>query len=279
MRYFQDLEFGIFDHLPRCSVWIDRYFPTYCGLNYAHAGNIRWKVGPDEQDIVTLTAPVAWWTWPGPRFQYGCGPETFWDHYYVTFFGPRIERFIDEELLPTRVTAAAYTPIAQPEEFRREWDTLFGLLRRNGGINNPEAVHCLEGMLLMMRYSPIPLVDSPYRVAIEATIATINTHPEQEWDWDKEASHIGVSVVHFRRLFRNITGFPPHQYLLRTRMESAALLLRTTLQPIKTIASAVGLPDRYHFSKQFRAHFRLPPQTYRKAVQTLYGIKPIEPDR
>ena len=89
MNYFGGLRWGHFNHLPRCAVWIDQRFDFYA-LNYCHAGRIRW--GMNGGPLRTLTAPVAWWTWPGPRFAYGNLPGETWDHYYVVLHGARPAR-------------------------------------------------------------------------------------------------------------------------------------------------------------------------------------------
>jgi len=75
-----------------------------------------------------------------------------------------------------------------------------------------------------------------------------------------------------RRLFGKIHGMPPHHFMLKARMECAGEKLRETLLPIKEIASAVGLPDVYHFSKQFKARFHLPPATCRNEMRSLYSL-------
>ncbi len=63
MNYFGGISFDSYDHLPTCPAWIDRCFPHYYALNYAHSGRIRWAL--NNGGAIILNAPVAWWTVKG----------------------------------------------------------------------------------------------------------------------------------------------------------------------------------------------------------------------
>lgn len=78
------------------------------------------------------------------------------------------------------------------------------------------------------------------------------------------AQEAKLSRYHFLRVFQDLTGLTPHQYLLRTRLRSAAtrLLLRPT--PILEIALDCGFGDVSNFNHAFRAEFGVKPSDYRK---------------
>lgn len=269
MAYFDGVVFGAHDHVPACPASIDRNFPHYYALNYAHRGRIRWALN-DARPLV-LNAPVAWWTAKGlrPRYRYGrIGRET-WDHYYVVLDGPRVTRLFRECLAP--VNSCPYVFIADPNTFRSRWERLFFALNRGGQASESWAIHELEGIALQIN-QPAPLPPrSPLEAKLNILRKAVEASPSKEWDWEKEAVHLGISLVHLRRSFRQLTGLPPHQFLLKGRMNVAAHRLRTTADSIKEIAEAVGLPDIYHFGKQFKACFHLPPATYRNEMRGLYS--------
>jgi AraC-like DNA-binding protein len=77
---------------------------------------------------------------------------------------------------------------------------------------------------------------------------------------------MSVSYSHFRKLFIEYTGVPPHQYLLRARMNAAANRLRFTDMPLKEIAFELNLGDSVQFSKSFRKMYAVPPAAYRQKV-------------
>jgi AraC-like DNA-binding protein len=73
----------------------------------------------------------------------------------------------------------------------------------------------------------------------------------------------GISRAHFSRRFREAFGEPPHQYLKSRRMERAALLLRSTDEPVATICRDVGLLSVGSFTTSFRRAYGLSPAAYR----------------
>jgi AraC-like DNA-binding protein len=77
------------------------------------------------------------------------------------------------------------------------------------------------------------------------------------------AQRAGLSPFHFLRVFRNVTGVSPHQFLLRLRLNAAALKLRGTTDPITDIAYATGFEDLSNFIRTFRAEFGTAPSRYR----------------
>jgi transcriptional regulator GlxA family with amidase domain len=61
----------------------------------------------------------------------------------------------------------------------------------------------------------------------------------------------GLSPGHFNRAFRQSTGQPPHQYVLRRRVAIAAELLEKTDRALADIALDVGFADQSHFSRTY----------------------------
>ena len=63
------------------------------------------------------------------------------------------------------------------------------------------------------------------------------------------ASVAGLSDCHFARAFKQSTGMPPHRYLMKRRVERAAVLIQGTNWPLSQIALEVGFCDQSHFSR------------------------------
>jgi AraC family transcriptional regulator len=113
------------------------------------------------------------------------------------------------------------------------------------------------------RQSPGKVTDglSPYK--LRRTIAYIKDHLEQDLSLVTLAAVGETSPAHFARLFKQATGLPPHQYVLRCRMERAKQLLAETDLPLSEIALQVGCADQSHFTALFRAHVAQTPKAYR----------------
>lgn len=69
---------------------------------------------------------------------------------------------------------------------------------------------------------------------------------------DELARVAELSVTHLKTLFRNSTGVPVHQYVLRRRVERARSLLTTTALPMSEIASAAGFAHQSHMASTMR---------------------------
>lgn len=73
-----------------------------------------------------------------------------------------------------------------------------------------------------------------------------------------------MSKVHFSRVFKQITGMPPMQFVLKIRIDRAKELLDFTDKPIAEIAEASGFPDQNYFARTFKQVTGMSPTQYRK---------------
>ena len=105
----------------------------------------------------------------------------------------------------------------------------------------------------------VPAMDS----RITALRDYINTHLEEEIALDFLAKRCGMSREAMIRLFKSECGITPYQYLLQQRYNCAARLLKNSDLPIENICDTAGFKDRFHFSRQFKKLFGMPPAAYR----------------
>lgn len=73
----------------------------------------------------------------------------------------------------------------------------------------------------------------------------------------------GISRFYFLRQFRAATGASPHQYVIALRLNAAASRLRSTTDPITSIAFDVGFNDLSNFNLLFRRSFGVTPRQWR----------------
>lgn len=74
----------------------------------------------------------------------------------------------------------------------------------------------------------------------------------------------GLSVSHFKASFRKSIGVPPHQYLIRRRVERAAHQLRREKTPIGQIALENGFCHQSHLAMHTRRVLGVTPQELRE---------------
>lgn len=72
-----------------------------------------------------------------------------------------------------------------------------------------------------------------------------------------------VSLAHFRRIFEDAMGMPPHRYIMNTRLEQARKLLTQSMLPIAQIADACGFSSQSHLTAAFKAAHAATPADYR----------------
>jgi AraC family transcriptional regulator len=81
------------------------------------------------------------------------------------------------------------------------------------------------------------------------------------------AAEFGLSVSHFSRAFRISTGLPPHQWLLRRRVEAAKQLMTARDLSLSEIAISAGFANQSHLTKVFSAQVGASPAAWRREVQ------------
>ena len=66
------------------------------------------------------------------------------------------------------------------------------------------------------------------------------------------AAVAGVGASHFKALFKRSTGVPVHQYVIRSRVEHAARLLREGDEPLAHVALQAGFANQSHLARCMR---------------------------
>ena len=82
----------------------------------------------------------------------------------------------------------------------------------------------------------------------------------------------GLSAFHFLRLFSDVLGVTPHQYLVRSRLRHAARRLADDDGTITDIAYDVGFADLSNFVRTFRRAAGVPPLKFRQASRGMRKI-------
>jgi len=72
-----------------------------------------------------------------------------------------------------------------------------------------------------------------------------------------------MSPEHCSRLFRQVSGHSPKEYMLNIRMTHARHMLSESNLSVGEIADRLGYRDLFFFSKQFKAKTGLAPTAFR----------------
>jgi AraC family transcriptional regulator len=113
------------------------------------------------------------------------------------------------------------------------------------------------------------------RRAVESAM-WIDDNSDQPLDLETTAKAAGVSSFHFLRMFANVLGVTPHQYLVRARLRHAARLLADDTRSITDIAFDIGFGDLSNFVRTFHRAAGVSPGRFREAAR---GDRKIFQDR
>jgi AraC family transcriptional regulator len=123
------------------------------------------------------------------------------------------------------------------------------------------AVHAAQtASAARTRRSPTPRDEQ--RVA--AALRHIEAHHGVRLRIESLAEQSAVSPYHFLRIFEQVVGVTPGQYMLRLRLHRAAVRLRQSADCIAAVALDCGFDDLSTFNRQFRRTMGLTPGAYRQ---------------
>ncbi|MFJ7063067.1 helix-turn-helix domain-containing protein [Streptomyces microflavus] len=152
------------------------------------------------------------------------------------------------------------------------WDlrSTFELLAEEAQSTLPYGEERVRGLLLVLftsllrRAGPRPsagLLSPSARYALEEYVDRNITERPHASDLARVA---GLSPDYFTRVFRRTFGMPPREWVVRRRIQRAAVLLdQGDNKSVAQVATALGYADSFLFSRQFKAVMGLPPQSYR----------------
>lgn len=101
---------------------------------------------------------------------------------------------------------------------------------------------------------------------VAEAVRWIELNSDQPASLDRMATATATSPYHFLRVFRGLTGMAPYQYLLHRRLMTAAARLRSTDEPISTIALEAGFGDLSTFNRRFRKVMGVTPGGFRRGT-------------
>lgn len=108
-----------------------------------------------------------------------------------------------------------------------------------------------------------PATTNDYQQRINRVVEYIRMHLDEDIDLRVLAELSAFSPYHFHRIVSAMLGEPIGEFIVRTRIETAAWMLRYTDVPVSEIAYRVGYDTPSSLSKAFRRFFGIPPKAYR----------------
>ena len=101
---------------------------------------------------------------------------------------------------------------------------------------------------------------------IARAIAYIHDCLDRPLDLETLAGVALMSPYHFAKAFKAATELPPHQFIIRERIEHAKNLLKASRTPIAEVAALVGDQTPSRFSQLFKRQVGVTPGVFRRQL-------------
>src|SRR5436305_13305219 len=109
--------------------------------------------------------------------------------------------------------------------------------------------------------------------AVERVITAMRQRLDDDFSLEEMANVAYMSPFHFNRIFRQLTGVPPCQFMSALRLESARRLLLTTRLSVTDVCLEVGYSSLGTFVRRFTDLTGLSPRNLRRLARS-----PIYPE-
>jgi AraC family transcriptional regulator len=164
-----------------------------------------------------------------------------------------------------------------------------GELAQRAASGNCDLALDEAGVLLAARYVDVVAGDrrKPVRANAQARRRAIDAakwieeNSRHSIDFEQAAQQVQLSSFHFLRLFGEVIGATPHQYLVRSRLRHAARLLADEERQVTDVALDVGFNDLSNFVRTFHRAAGVSPRDFRRAsrgdrkvLQAAIGVLP-----
>lgn len=200
---------------------------------------------------------------PGQPQEYVYFKDDKTDVYWVHFTGNDVERIIDyyNIRLSENIIYIGTSPdyqwlfgqiIQEMQLCRPRFEELISLLLRNIFI------------LISRNLIGANRADNSLENEVELAMHYFRENYRSEVNVEDYALSRGMSASNFYRVFKQISGSTPLQFILKLRLSNAQNLLENSNLTIAEITSAVGYENPLYFSRLFHKHIGVSPSEYRK---------------
>ncbi|MDF2724155.1 MAG: hypothetical protein K0Q59_3830 [Paenibacillus sp.] len=148
------------------------------------------------------------------------------------------------------------------------WQQIFEELRAQAKNNDPtNRPYKLSLLYRLISYAIVPNAEhnsSPKRLVLQPAMEYLNNNYDDPNLSNTLLSKKSLlSEVYFRKLFKEVYGQSPKQYIQNIRINKAKELLKFDYLTVTAIADMVGYPNVYHFSSAFKIQTGCTPTEYR----------------
>ncbi|NLK27583.1 MAG: AraC family transcriptional regulator [Clostridiales bacterium] len=188
--------------------------------------------------------------------------HTGWEAEWLHFDGPVAREYFN---MITSLTGLVIT-LRDTYIFEKYLHKIYLMFRENKPIKEALVSQYITNILTELLISRESTSSKPNNSNIvDETIAYINEHLCENMSLELLSSRASLSPYYFTRMFKNETGFTPHEYIIASRINSAKFLLKNTDISIKEICFSTGFSSESAFCSTFKKREKCTPSAYRNS--------------
>lgn len=126
------------------------------------------------------------------------------------------------------------------------------LVENPGGTAQPRSREALRGGLAPTK--------------LRRVLEKLEANPSAQWSLTAMANEADMSPYHFARAFATTTGWPPHRFVLRRRIQLAIEILGDDTLSVGDVAERTGFSHHSHLARTMRQFIGLTPDMLRTRV-------------
>ena len=152
----------------------------------------------------------------------------------------------------------------------------FKIIRSYSMSTNTAKLHFIMAELykILSKFSYEEPSDRIERLVSGAEKIIVDRFDESDLECKNIAKSLGISEAYLRTTFKEVYGITPGQYLLKTRMNEALMLLVGGVSVTET-AQMVGYKDVFQFSRAYKKYYGYSP----RFAKEHYSVKTNNPER
>ena len=190
-------------------------------------------------------------------------PDTGWHALWVHFDGAPAKGYFSLILRQNGRVFATH----RLQEAHEALQGIFDMFHQGQPLSETRMALYLTQALTALSESAEPAIMSGGAGPINRAVELINRRVGEEPSVTELARMVGLSEYHFIRVFRQLMGVTPGQYIIISRMNHAKYLLKTTALSVGEIAAMAGYSSESMFTAAFRRTQGMTPTQYRTGKQ------------
>lgn len=211
-----------------------------------------------------------------PQYYYTDPQEEGWHIVWIHFFGGSAKSYYDAFLSFNNGSPVSSLPLnsntyalfqellsvasSGDEQLRKDLDIAQLVTRL--------LTECIQATMETKESSSVPQI-------IHAAMLYLQENYKKRHTLESLGARFNINPFYLQKQFKRYVGLSPSEYCIYLRINRAKMLMRSTYATIGEISREVGIENLGYFTRLFKQHEGMTPQTYRELWPVLQtGVRP-----